>query len=560
MVTGPLTWVSRLFTDSDEDDPAARCGAVSGRLPSPAPDSEHSFRVISHWIENCVANHPECASIQDSISPETTQPQPLPTRVLDVGPPDGAQITRLLETKGRPGSYIAMSHSWGGIITLVTEEKSLVERKKGIEPSTLPRSFRDAIHITRKLGIRYLWIDSLCIIQDSAIDWEIEASRMSEVYKNALLTIAATGAENSLAGCFMKRPISSMAPIQLELTLDGGQISQVYLWPSSCKPIDPFRVEVDMGPLSKRAWVLQERILSRRTLHYGKTQILWECQQESLAEDGSRGAHVPVLRSSFTIRKLERTSVSSSDIRKLPSSQTEFSSGDIRKSLGDSWIGVVQLYTRRQLTRGTDKLPALSGLAHEFYKYSGDDYLAGLWRTGLEGHLCWSVEPFHLRYGWTHRPSAYRAPTWSWASLDGEIKFIWPSKDTFPLEIIEADTTVLGQDPFGQVKGGWIKVSGLLYHATSSEETEIPGCERLRILHNQAGERVGSVVYDIDHTMPGPVACLPYSKSRQGGDYISHVIILRRTGQSSDEYQRIGIGKLHHSVVDESLKEIFTVI
>lgn len=152
------------------------------------PKSKRFFEMISTWIKDCQDNHSACKS--------TTSCGTLPTRVIDVGSPDGRTEPRLYETSGEPGDYIALSHCWGGAQPLRTTKETICSLKTCIPWAELPNTFQDAIKVTRGLGIRYLWIDSLCIIQDDAQDWEREAANMAVIFEAAYLTIAATAATN----------------------------------------------------------------------------------------------------------------------------------------------------------------------------------------------------------------------------------------------------------------------------------------------------------------------------------------------------------------------------
>lgn len=128
---------------------------------------------IPEWIETCDDDHDTC--------PNGESPK-LPTRVLDVGVSEACQIVSLVETQGERGEYIALSHCWGKSNSFLTTRETFEDMKRGFQPEQAPATFRDAITVTRKLGIRYLWIDSLYIIQGDTRDWEIESSRMSGVY------------------------------------------------------------------------------------------------------------------------------------------------------------------------------------------------------------------------------------------------------------------------------------------------------------------------------------------------------------------------------------------
>lgn len=182
----------------------------------------------------------------------------------------GANPTRLVETaQGSSGKYLALSHRWGDLSEeqkFCTYDRNIERLKEVIPVNKLPKSFQDAVRVTRALHIRYLWIDSLCIIQDNTEDWDSESKKMEDVFSNAYCTIAASSAKSSLVGFLGPRRPRDTVGIQ---TPSGP----LYL----AGFIDDFRAHVEESVLSSRGWVLQERALSRRTIYFTNTQIYWEC-------------------------------------------------------------------------------------------------------------------------------------------------------------------------------------------------------------------------------------------------------------------------------------------
>lgn len=231
-------------------------------LPEPASQAE--FTLLREWIHACDENH-KCFPYQsrDDLPP-------MPTRVIDVG--KGSQWPlRLVETKQSSQSkYVALSHCWGNIDDkqkLCTYRDNIEEHKKSIEYARLPPSFKDAVRVTRALGIRYLWIDSICVIQRDAKDWEAEAGRMESVFSSAYCTIAATSAQSSEDGFLHRTKPRNYVCLQ---TPSGDK---VYF----AENIDDFHTDVEEATLNTRGWVLQERALSRRSIHFASNQIYWEC-------------------------------------------------------------------------------------------------------------------------------------------------------------------------------------------------------------------------------------------------------------------------------------------
>jgi len=368
--------------------------------------------------------------------------------------------------------------------------------KDGILLSDIPKTFQDAVKVARELNIAYLWIDSLCIIQDDIADWEAEASHMGDIYAGSYLTIAALSSKDDSSGCFPdidtrydepfvsvdvrstgRRCFFHAAPSvmwQGDLNLltgrctwatdevtnhEGAHVSWLYITPEWMPPsrkenpniyllgqfggkFDPIADE----PLSERGWTLQERLLSPRTIHYGRTEMYWECQNYVGAEDGA------VIQREFTAKDLWTS------IGEKPGEVPDW-----------QWQRLVMQYSTRKLTRDSDKLPALSGLANLVATKTGDTYLAGLWKSNLLNGLSWTIkayEPTHSCSDPKHDaemppatksvvkyPTEYRAPSWSWASLDAEIEY--HSLNHEPLTTyVNVQVEPLGKDTFGRIASG----------------------------------------------------------------------------------------------------------
>lgn len=167
--------------------------------------SQNAHSLVQSWTDACIRDHPNGKKSISGQNVNEPGDQPLPMRVIDVGPPHGSQYPRLVITNGASGHYVALSHCWGEKQQLIADSKNLEKRLEAIPWDIIPKTFQDAIDTTRALGIRYIWIDSLCILQDSIDDWSREALRMGGVYEKARLTIAASHARDSSDGCFFKR-------------------------------------------------------------------------------------------------------------------------------------------------------------------------------------------------------------------------------------------------------------------------------------------------------------------------------------------------------------------
>ena len=268
-----------------------------------------------------------------------------------------------------------------------------IERLRASIPfARLSKTFQEAISFVRITGIEYIWIDSLCIIQDSVEDWQVEAALMEKVYMAPTCNIAATASSDGSQGLFRARNIYDVMPIYLETSGSGlpndqrrepgsGIIDNLptklfvltgngLFWPD----------ELDETPLSKRGWVFQESLLASRTLHFGSKQVLFECSKEKFCETFPIGLPEQ-------IRRLADYQLRSKNI-KHPF--TYYDGRELKFSFPlalMNWADIVDAYSSRSLTFGSDKLQAFSGVAREFQNVVGWQYVAGMRKDCLLGQL-----------------------------------------------------------------------------------------------------------------------------------------------------------------------------
>ncbi|KAM0226788.1 hypothetical protein ACHAP5_012317 [Fusarium lateritium] len=289
----------------------------------------------------------------------------------------------------------------------------------------LPKTYRDALFVTAALGKRYIWIDSLCIIQDDEDDWKSQSSVMGQIYKNTACNIAGLWAENGSDGLFVPKE----EPTLLSLSSEEFSVQPfTYSWPY-------YQVDVIEASLNKRAWVVQERYLSLKQLAFGKSQVYWACQELNASEELPAG--MPYSPAELMVGQASA----------LPRGTPDSENG---LALRWSWAELVKAYSKCELTYLTDKAIALAGIAAEYAAASGGMYLAGLWRQSLEDQLCWTIdriEPDQVERRST-RPTSL-APTWSWINHHLPIKYdplySREATDTKLIEILEA--SVQSEDP-----------------------------------------------------------------------------------------------------------------
>jgi Heterokaryon incompatibility protein (HET) len=195
--------------------------------------------------------------------------------VLDVGTPSDPFLRLHIPSENSSKSpYTTLSHCWGTLKIKRLTKANMISLLTSIEISELPKTFQHAIIITRRLGLRYLWIDSLCIIQDSFQDWAQESARMGEIYKNCFCNIAAAAALDGRYGCFMAKNtiLAKYCRVRISNCATGSDSAIFNLVPRML-----WKLHLDNYPLGRRAWVVQEKFLAPRILHFGKNQLFWEC-------------------------------------------------------------------------------------------------------------------------------------------------------------------------------------------------------------------------------------------------------------------------------------------
>jgi hypothetical protein len=400
------------------------------RLLPGLTSSEATFSTINGWLQECTTEHVGC--VRQSLSRPTNYLDKV--RILEI------QERTLLLVKAseslHSAGYVCLSHCWGSGRDVVRTTADNVEEHstKGIRIDLLPLTFRDAVETCRRLQITHIWIDSLCIIQDSDQDWRLQAAFMADIYENARLTIAASTAKNPTEGLFRQTHRSYVGE-----PLPGYQ--SVYIRQI---PITITRPDL---PLLGRGWVFQELSLSPRTIHFLKDEVMWQCQskreQESLSTDMAcldRIFFRPII-----------SSVDDEDLRR-------------------QWYEIVEAYSIRSLTFQKDRLPAIAAMAIRMQdQRSGDRYLAGLWQSSLcfdllwytlQGHISFiDVEPINsisARIASCSDP-ANSVPSWSWASIPYGVH--WDSTKSVVLscvEVLNISYTIIGPGVSGDIKSAEI--------------------------------------------------------------------------------------------------------
>lgn len=264
---------------------------------------------------------------------------------------------------------MTLSHRWASTNVIKLVSSNIDSFRQCIPLESLSSTFLDAIRVTRALGLRYLWIDSLCIIQDSLADWEAESAEMASIYRNCVLNIAATGSSDNGGGLFQERNTHWVTPSKVHIQYKGHD--KVY----SASLDGLWGKYINRATLNRRAWVLQERLLSPRTLHFAP-QLFWECRRLQACETYPEG--MP-----------SRDDLS----EELDGSESPMSLKNWYEECKGTefWVDVIRSYGRCSITMASDRLVAIAGLAQSLQPLLNDEYLAGLWKADLPYNLVWSM-------------------------------------------------------------------------------------------------------------------------------------------------------------------------
>ncbi|KAF7548523.1 hypothetical protein G7046_g8653 [Stylonectria norvegica] len=491
------------------------CGSFKAR--SERSDDEPAWSFIHDCIETCNAGHPLCKNSKSA--------RRLPKRLLDIGTPDHS-VLRLYDTSlGEQGDYAALSHCWGTGYPLRTLTGSLEQMRSRIELHDLDSTFQNAIEVTRHLSLRYIWIDSLCIIQDSVEDWNEQAAQMADIYSQAYVSIA-TGSSPNPSTSFLGVRDGSWKTWRLELA-DNNQTEQCWVrrkvlpqlktetrgshahaeWAKhaiSSSSRSTLNYQWD-GPLYTRAWCFQEQLLSRRMIHYAPGAIIWECQVQRQVE----GEDAVALQPDASAAKNDRLLT---DVTELADSARE-------------WSNVIVDYTKRDMTFSKDRLIALSGVAKHKAERTGDEYRSGLWKSSLFRDLLWHCIPWFP----TAVPEKYIAPSWSWASLVGPVVWNQHAKKSIQetYATIEGAETVpkSSVNPFGDVSSGSVAIRGPILKTRLRMDRAMAADGDVHII--ASWEKTGSghfvlpdtKLYEADGLLEGGVTEKTYRRANPGEDH-----------------------------------------
>ena len=398
-------WHIELDLFVDDTDTSAEI--VTARPLQSKLDSAEAYSQIKQWLDQC-KHHVDCGEMQMYAN--------LPSRVIEVAPAGSLGVPRLRDTTGMKGLYLTLSYCWGGDQSYVLTTKNLDVLMTRLEVKMLPRTIFDAIEVTKALGFEYLWVDALCIMQDSADatardDMNLELTNMDQIYKNATMTIAAACVSSVKDGFLKDRPGSRQRQFDVPCRLGPKHFFVVHTQ-------EHIMYDDKSEPINKRAWTFQEQLLSPRLLIYASHTLQWRCRTLTCNLGGSY--HSPSPSAAPRLPSVQKLLLHDSQ-QKQDGRQP---GPDVPHSALQHWLRLVTSYSLRKSSLPSDKLPALSALAASYAPIFGPVYLAGIWSRSAVQQLCWTRSDSRLFFT---RPPKYRAPSWSWAALDGPIYFpSWP--------------------------------------------------------------------------------------------------------------------------------------
>jgi hypothetical protein len=363
------------------------------------------------WLSSCIKSH----SCGIEFRLEYLPPRLLDCRGTNPRLIDGCEV---LDT-GDGRRYAALSHCWGQSPThILLTTDNIATLHNGIGFSELPPTFQDAIRVVRRAGVHYLWIDSLCIIQQGPrhlSDWQQHIKEMADIYSNCYFNIAATHSKNSEGGCFVTRPpefpgLSLLQSSRLNVPRLIGIVAGDY---SNAAKMN----------LNSRAWVYQERLLSPRVVYYTENDVLWECQESYLS--GSFYHKSPDLDYNY---RGGRTLLAKTNIGSVWYPPFHWHGYDTfnnqsrierEKDNKRFWFCSVEWYSHLAITHPDDRLPAIAAIARRLNEryFSNDAYIAGFFKSDLPRALCFT------RFTSQERSETYVSPTWSWSALQGHVRF-----------------------------------------------------------------------------------------------------------------------------------------
>ncbi|KAF2647024.1 HET-domain-containing protein [Lophiostoma macrostomum CBS 122681] len=479
---------TRIFPDENPEKDSVRAKRVE-------TDSSSTFGMIKDWLSTCVKNHTRCNRAW----------APSPTRLVKVLDRNGNNMAKLVESTDElisgeldVDTYAILSHSWGAnrsvISTLIVENQQ--ELMHSINVSNLCPTFQDAITIARGIGLAYIWIDALCIIQNSTDDWQHESAMMSAYYQGCKVMISAFSSSSASDRILQSRDLGPMTRVEIHgrylgirRLLENADSVASHLENNTYS----IRDKILRRPLSERAWTFQEYASAPRIIHFTRDQVIWQCETCLVSEDGQYSMSDNQLPETALEKARKRRDIWIKDKSK--------NRGNRPTLVSTGWYDIVEKYTARSITFAADILPALAAIAQQVHIVTNSTYCAGLWKGGPNTfyyNLLWETDKPHSTA--PHPPPRLAhngSPSWSWSSIRGKISFtIWSDMHRIPKpydpKILDISTTLTSSEfRHGKVESGTLDLEGWYHRYTGPSTFSHFYAHRrqVRIERNDANEK-----------------------------------------------------------------------
>ncbi|KAK0736849.1 heterokaryon incompatibility protein-domain-containing protein [Apiosordaria backusii] len=503
----------RLYTAAT--DPAAVYIAARERITNLS--TPESFRLAQECIGKCLGSHANCQKPDLSTL--------LPDRVLDCSDPNNPKL--VLTNGTQRGPYLTLSYVWGDDEQLTTTTSNIDQHvSHGIPSTMLPPTIRDAVFVTHSLKQQFLWVDALCILQDSEEDKVRQLSGMGRIYRESYLTINAAMAASTKEG-FLRQPRKQRIPIARLPFCDPNDPTGVTTGVVCMAKAYAYRGPAD--PIEYRGWTLQEKLLPPRSLIYDSETLKYYCHTEIVSIGQALCEPSMLLR-------LPQAAGSP-----VPTQRSGKLSAEKKMEVRHAWQSVITSYTPRQLSDERDKLPALAGVVEQFAHVTGDVYLAGLWKENLLFDLLWEV--FGPKPN-DQRPRRYRAPSWSWASVDGAV---WPKRwyeqnaammgeNLRKAEVIDCWVKLAADEaPFGEVIDALLSIKAVMKKGVVLDDWTVV-VSWIDNLGNLKEEMMWAS-FDDRKSIPGAVAIVPIIWN--AGKRFFRGLVLEKL--STGRFKRVGV-------------------
>ncbi|CAF3434326.1 unnamed protein product [Fusarium graminearum] len=436
------------------EDPRMQCHKPIDKS-SKSTSSEFSFNCLSAWIQNCSENHMSCQKLHTRNIPLKNW---LPARLVKIilNAQSTPETVRIIETdkvdfESSHIQYATLSYCWGKKpLTKLLRSNFDTMTTSGMSVHDLPLTFRDAVTATNCLGLEYIWIDALCIIQQDLEDWVSQSTTMAKVYTYSTITLAAAASSNSHGGLFRDRDPTGINGTRVNIAWPSVELDGEFL----IVPTDPWLKAVAKSPLLKRAWVFQERLLSRGTVYFAHDMLYWECGELYASELYPEGGPWDL---QYRYKEINASNRLPPGVQAAGDYRFKHIYTDIlTKKLGQYrpatdqemflyvWASVVAQYSAGKLTNETDRLIAIDGVAEQMTCIvPRKHYLNGVWgQESLLHLLLWQIS-------WPEDtpPSIKVAPSWSWASVNAPVEFFFLFRaQTEPKLVAQVVNTVIPEE------------------------------------------------------------------------------------------------------------------